>query len=93
MKEGDSTFKLIHNWVGTPSEATLKFKELYNHYYPMESDPKVSEKENALMFKEWFTKDFSTMASCGYSPSDFVTMVRDSRLLFRRGTAEMFLLA
>lgn len=22
MKEGDSTFKLIHNWSGTPSEAT-----------------------------------------------------------------------
>lgn len=59
----------------------------------MESDPTISANEKALMFREWFTKDFSTMASCGFSPSDFETMVRESRLLFRRGTAEMFVLA
>lgn len=88
-KQGDSTFKVIHTWNGTPEPIQKLCQELYLHYYPQESDPLIPEAEKKLILKEWFEKDFDAMASCGYTPKCFTEMVRDSRILFRSGVTDL----
>lgn len=55
----------------------------------MESDPWLSFEEKSALLKEWWEKDFSEMASVGYTPACFVKMVTDSRILFRNGTTDL----
>ena len=53
-KQGDSTFKAVHTWSGTPEAIRKRCHELYLHYYPMESDPNISPEEKSKVLKEWF---------------------------------------
>jgi hypothetical protein len=62
---------------------------MYLHYFPQESNPKISEEEKAELLKEWWEKDFGLMASVGYTPNCFVSMTQGSRILFRNGVKEL----
>jgi hypothetical protein len=53
-KQGDSTFKVIHTWSGTPADVRKKCTDLYLHYYPMESDAMLPHETKLKMIDEWF---------------------------------------
>ena len=53
-KQGDTTFKTVHTWQGTPEHIRSRCTELYLHYYPMESDPTIPHLEKKRLLKEWF---------------------------------------
>ena len=70
-KVGDSTFKTVINWSGTPEDVRRQCSEYFHHYYPIERDSSLSLSEKTLKIKEWWEKDFSAFVKAGYSKTCF----------------------
>ena len=66
-KVGDSTFKTVINWSGTPEDVRRQCSEYFQHYYPIERDSSLSLVEKTQKIKEWWVKDFTAFVKAGYS--------------------------
>lgn len=60
--------------------------ELFNKYYPLEQDPKISLSEKFVHLDEWWTKDLTAFVTAGFNKTDFAHMTMTSKLIFRRST-------
>jgi hypothetical protein len=53
----------------------------------------ISDEQKTKILKEWYHEDFTMMAKQGYTSSCFKSMIEGSRILFRRGTEQLFTFA
>ena len=57
---------------------------------PIEKDASLSRAEKSRHLEAWWTQDMQAFSSHGYTRQDFAKMTLESKLLFRRGTQDLF---
>lgn len=58
-------------------------KDLFNHYYPIEIDPHVDEKEKMLLMQEWWEKSFAVIKQAKVTREMLLEVCRSPLLQWR----------
>ncbi|KAG8380699.1 hypothetical protein BUALT_Bualt06G0043100 [Buddleja alternifolia] len=86
-QRGHSSHGLLQQ--GNP-EYDLKRQKLYDHYHPLEIDPKIPLDEKAKLMEEWWGKTHALLIEGGLNYGAIKSSVANSRIAFREGVIELF---
>lgn len=73
-----------------PPATMQKLKSLKDHYYPIETDPKLTIKEKIPLMIEWWEGNHKIMEESGISMNDIKKAVSQSSAMLREGHEEFF---
>ncbi len=59
--------------------------ELFNHYYPIEINPLIGEKEKSFLMQEWWEKSFEVIKNCRVTKEMLLEVCRSPLLQWRDG--------
>ncbi len=61
---------------------------LFNKYYPLELNPKISLKEKKKAMREWWITHFELLIKSGLNKKDLKKIVKSKKVKFRKGVLE-----
>lgn len=67
---------------------SIKAQELYNHYYPIEIDPKISKAEKKAAMAQWWQEVFKLLFDYGLTKDHVEQVIKSGKLKFREGVLE-----
>lgn len=71
-----------------PKEYSPKAQELFNYYYPLETDSSLTNQEKKRLMDEWWGKAFDLMIDFEFNKSHLQAIVDLDLVKFREGTEE-----
>jgi len=71
----------------TPDYAS-KAHDLFDKYYPIEINPKISLKEKKEKMTEWWKAHFNLLVECGMNKKVINEITKKSKIKFRKGVLE-----
>jgi cytosolic 5'-nucleotidase 3 len=85
-----SSFALLRESGLLDPELVKKDMELFDKYYPLERDSKLSDKEKYQAMEEWWVKHHQLMVDYGFNKSILAESIKNYKTLLREGSVEMF---
>ncbi|XP_008434864.1 7-methylguanosine phosphate-specific 5'-nucleotidase A-like [Poecilia reticulata] len=89
-KRVPTTHNILNNRLLIDDDSTVKMKELFNTYYPIEIDASLSPEEKLPYMVEWWTKVHDLLIQQRIRKAELARAVRESNAVLREGCSSFF---
>lgn len=90
MGSSESSWGVLTKCHVLPEDYEEKRKALFDYYYPIEKDLKISDQEKNMKMIEWWTKHISLLIEYKFQESMFMELLQNNPvMIFRDGVKEL----